>query len=270
MTITAPTEPRRHLRRASDDPRRRCPPVRDGRVLRAPTPTPTSASAWPRSTTAAVAATSTAIDRAAARHAPRGARAHRSGAGRRPAAQEPHRHRRHPSSSDRPPPSTCSGSRASSSSTPRTGDAGALERGDDVDFGYGAARAHNRGMVDFCSRRPAAAAGRLRAARMDFERPNAHRPARRSTLGAAALMIAVGVPATSTARSHVGLDPRVGAGRRRRASRSCSTSAAGGRWSRRTSRTACRRCPTSTAATATSVGRRTWRSRTRRCRRWPR
>ena len=58
-----------------------------------------------------------------------------------------------------------------------------VEHGDDLDYAYGIAHAHNRAIVDFCSVDRAAAAGRLRAAR----RLRARRrrpPTRRSSWGA--------------------------------------------------------------------------------------
>ena len=81
---------------------------------------------------------------------------------------------------------------------------------------------------------------------------------------------AVGLPEGALAEPH---RPRPGVGdrRRRRACRSCSTSAGESRCSTRTtSRTACRSRRTSTAARRTSDRSATWPSRGRRSRRWPR
>ena len=50
-----------------------------------------------------------------------------------------------------PVPSTSSGSRASSSSTPSTTGGCTTSSTADVDLAYAAARAHNRGMLEFCS-----------------------------------------------------------------------------------------------------------------------
>lgn len=80
----------------------------------------------------------------------------------------------------------------------------ALERGGDLDLAYGAARAHNRGMIEFCS-----VDERLLATcyvpLADFERSAAM--AREAIdAGAAALLVASGCPAGHSP-SHVGLDP---------------------------------------------------------------
>jgi predicted TIM-barrel fold metal-dependent hydrolase len=78
------------------------------------------------------------------------------------------------------------------------------EHGDDLDLAYGAARAHNRGMVEFCSvdRRllptcyvPLADFARARAMAEEA-----------IAMGAAALLVASGCP-PGHAHSHVGLDP---------------------------------------------------------------
>lgn len=78
------------------------------------------------------------------------------------------------------------------------------ERGDDVEFAYGFARAHNRSMVDFC-----AADSRLLGTGYvplrDFER--AESMARENLeMGLAALLVPSGCP-RGHAPSHVGLDP---------------------------------------------------------------
>jgi predicted TIM-barrel fold metal-dependent hydrolase len=78
------------------------------------------------------------------------------------------------------------------------------EHGDDLDLAYGAARAHNRGMIEFCG-----ADERLLPAcyvpLADFDRTKAM-AAEALDAGAAALLIASGCPATHSP-SHVGLDP---------------------------------------------------------------
>ncbi|MGO9196966.1 MAG: amidohydrolase family protein [Acidimicrobiales bacterium] len=79
-----------------------------------------------------------------------------------------------------------------------------FEHRGDLDLAYGAARAHNRGMVEFCSVDP-----RLLPAcyvpLADFER--ARRMAEENIeMGAGALLVASGCPATHSP-SHVGLDP---------------------------------------------------------------
>ncbi len=80
----------------------------------------------------------------------------------------------------------------------------AAERGDDLDFAYGFARAHNRSMVDFCSvdsRLLATGYVPLR----DFERSRAM--AREAIdLGCQALLVASGCP-RGHSPSHVALDP---------------------------------------------------------------
>ena len=133
---------------------------------------------------------------------------------------------------------------------------------------YGAARAHNRGMVEFCAVDPRLlpdllrAAGRLRpgAARWPTRRSRWARPRCSSRRGARRAT----PPATSAST-------RCGPRRRRRASRSCSTSAAPATSSTRaTSATACRSRPTSTAARRTSARSTTWASPDRRRRRWRR
>jgi predicted TIM-barrel fold metal-dependent hydrolase len=78
------------------------------------------------------------------------------------------------------------------------------EHGADLDLAYGAARAHNRGMVEFCSVDP-----RLLPTcyvpLADFER-SAAMAAEAVAMGAAALLVASGCPAGHSP-SHVGLDP---------------------------------------------------------------
>ena len=147
------------------------------------------------------------------------------------------------------------------------------ERGDDLDFAYGFARAHNRAMVDFCAVDRAPARDLLRAAARLRDEPR-DRGARRSRAGAKALLVPSGCP-RGHSPSHPGLFPvweqaeeaglpvvfHVGGGLRA-ADDGCSTAT--------TSRTAARPCPTSTAATRTSARSTTWRSRPRRCRRSPR
>jgi hypothetical protein len=145
------------------------------------------------------------------------------------------------------------------------------ERGDDVDYAYGFARAHNRAMLDFC-----AADRRLLAScyvpLRDFAQSAAiAAEASRGRQGAAR---AVGLPARPRAEPP-GLYPvwqqavepaipivfHVGGGIRAADNRLLDRDyfANGGR-----------RCPTSTAATRTSARSTTWRSRPRRCRRSPR
>jgi predicted TIM-barrel fold metal-dependent hydrolase len=78
------------------------------------------------------------------------------------------------------------------------------ERGDDLDLAYGAARAHNRGMIEFCSVDP-----RLLATcyvpLADFDR-SAAMAGEAIEMGAAALLVASGCPAGHSP-SHIGLDP---------------------------------------------------------------
>ena len=79
-----------------------------------------------------------------------------------------------------------------------------LERGDDLDLAYGAARAHNRGLIEFCSVDP-----RLLPTcyvpLADFARSGAM-AGEAIAMGAAALLVPSGCP-TRHAPSHVGLDP---------------------------------------------------------------
>ncbi|MBA2625675.1 MAG: amidohydrolase family protein [Acidimicrobiia bacterium] len=78
------------------------------------------------------------------------------------------------------------------------------EHGGDLDLAYGAARAHNRGMVEFCSADP-----RLLPAcyvpLADFERTRAMAE-EAIEMGAAALLVASGCP-PGHSPSHIGLDP---------------------------------------------------------------
>ncbi|MFL6205761.1 MAG: amidohydrolase family protein [Acidimicrobiales bacterium] len=79
-----------------------------------------------------------------------------------------------------------------------------LERSGDLELAYGAARAHNRGMVEFCSVDP-----RLLPTcyvpLADFDRSNAM-AAEAIELGAAALLVPSGCP-NDHSPSHIGLDP---------------------------------------------------------------
>ena len=137
----------------------------------------------------------------------------------------------------------------------------------DADLAYAAARAHNRGMLEFCSVDPRLLpslyvplvdpARAVAATRDALATAPPHcwspRAARRGTR-----------PATPTC-SACGPRPRTPA------SPSCSTSAAPGPSSTpATSSTASRSRPTSTAARRTSAPSTTWASRSRRPRRWPR
>ena len=80
----------------------------------------------------------------------------------------------------------------------------AAERGDDVDFAYGFARAHNRSMLDFCSA-DERLLGTGYVPLRDFERSRAM--AREVIeMGLAALLVPSGCP-RGHAPSHVGLDP---------------------------------------------------------------
>ncbi len=80
----------------------------------------------------------------------------------------------------------------------------AAERGDDIDRAYGMARAHNRGMVDFCSSDPRLLATGYVPLR-DFERALAM--AREAlAAGARALLVPSGCP-RGHSPSHRGLDP---------------------------------------------------------------
>ncbi len=78
------------------------------------------------------------------------------------------------------------------------------ERGDDVAFAYGFARAHNRSMLDFCAADPRLL-GTGYVPLRDFERAKAM--ARENLeMGLAALLVPSGCP-RGHAPSHVGLDP---------------------------------------------------------------
>ena len=97
------------------------------------------------------------------------------------------------------------------------------EHGDDLDLAYGVARAHNRGMVEFCSVDPRLLPT-LYVPLADFERAAAMADeALGDGRGRAARR--VGLPAGPLAEPHRAR-PGVGARRKRPASRSCSTSAA--------------------------------------------
>ena len=78
------------------------------------------------------------------------------------------------------------------------------EHGGDLDLAYGAARAHNRGMVEFCSVDPRLLPT-LYVPLADFER-SAAMAAEAVAMGAAALLVPSGCPADHSP-SHVGLDP---------------------------------------------------------------
>ena len=78
------------------------------------------------------------------------------------------------------------------------------EREDDVEFGYGFARAHNRAMAEFCSVDSRLLASGYVPLR-DFERSRAH-AAETIELGCKALLIPSGCP-RGHSPSHVGLDP---------------------------------------------------------------
>ena len=78
------------------------------------------------------------------------------------------------------------------------------EQGDDVDYAYGLARAHNRAMVDFCSVDPRLlAVGYVPLASFDRARAMAHEAV---DMGCAALMVASACP-RGHSPSHTGLDP---------------------------------------------------------------
>ena len=143
-----------------------------------------------------------------------------------------------------------------------------LEHAGDPDLAYAAARAHNRGMLEFCSVDPRllpslyvplADPERAVAATRDALDAGCRRPAGR-----------LGLPARVLAQPHR-LVRECGPRPRRRASPSCSTSAARAPSSiRATSSTASRSRPTSTGARRTSVPSTTWASPSPRPRRWPR
>ena len=78
------------------------------------------------------------------------------------------------------------------------------EHGDDLDLAYGAARAHNRGIVEFCSVDPRLLPScYVPLADLDRARATA---VEAIDMGAAALLVASGCPAGHSP-SHVGLDP---------------------------------------------------------------
>lgn len=78
------------------------------------------------------------------------------------------------------------------------------ERGGDLDLAYGAARAHNRGMVEFCSVDPRLLPS-CYVPIVDFDRAIAMTQ-EALEMGAAALLVASGCPADHSP-SHVSLDP---------------------------------------------------------------
>lgn len=78
------------------------------------------------------------------------------------------------------------------------------EHGDDLDLAYGAARAHNRGMVEFCAVDPRLLAS-CYVPLVDLDRAVAMTD-EALAMGAAALLVASGCPAGHSP-SHVGLDP---------------------------------------------------------------
>ena len=78
------------------------------------------------------------------------------------------------------------------------------EHGGDLDLAYGAARAHNRGMVEFCSVDPRLLPS-CYVPLVDFDRASAM-AAEAIELGAAALLVASGCP-PGHSPSHVALDP---------------------------------------------------------------
>ena len=80
----------------------------------------------------------------------------------------------------------------------------AAERGDDVDFAYGMARAHNRAMMDFCSV-DSRLLGTGYVPLRDFERSKAM-AGEVLEMGASALLVPSGCP-RGHSPSHSGLDP---------------------------------------------------------------
>ena len=140
------------------------------------------------------------------------------------------------------------------------------EHGGDLDLAYGAARAHNRGMVEFCSVDARLLPTLLRARSPTSTAAEAMAD-EAIAMGAAALLVASGCPQGPLAEPPR-RSTRCGRRRRRPGSRSCSTSAAPATSSTRTtSATACRSRPTSTAARRTSGPSTTWASPGRRRRR---
>ena len=97
------------------------------------------------------------------------------------------------------------------------------EHGGDLDLAYGAARAHNRGMVEFCSVDPRLLPS-CYVPLVDFDRAAAM-AAEAIDDGRGRAAGGVGLPAGPLAAPRRAR-PGVGPGRRRPASRSCSTSAA--------------------------------------------
>ena len=98
------------------------------------------------------------------------------------------------------------------------------EHSGDLELALGTARAHNRGMVEFCAGRPAAAADLLRPARR-LRRSALAMADEAIEMGAAALLVASGCP-PGHSPSHIGARPGVGPRAGGARSRSCSTSAA--------------------------------------------
>jgi uncharacterized protein len=130
-----------------------------------------------------------------------------------------------------------------------------LEHGDDVELCYGAARAHNRALADFCAvDRRLLATGYVPL--RDFARARAEAE-QALALGCKALLVASACP-RGHSPSHVALDAVWAVAQEAGAPvlfHACSI--------RATSRTACPRCPTSTAAPRTSAPSTTWRFPTR-------
>ena len=98
------------------------------------------------------------------------------------------------------------------------------EHSGDVEFAIGAARAHNRGMVEFCAVDPRLLPHAVRAARRPRPRAGGW-PTEAIEMGAAALLVASGLPAEPLPEPRRA-STRCGRAARRPASRSCSTSAA--------------------------------------------
>ena len=199
----------------------------------------------------------------APRTRPGGSRASR---GRDHAAQELERDRLVPRRRTGRARSTCSASRASSSST-RSSTEHSRRRARRRPRLRLRHRARPQPRHRRFLRRSTAACCRSATCRSPTSRAPARWPAEAIAMGCKALLVASACP-RGHSPSHVGLDPGLGDRAGGRRCRSSSTSAAAARCSTRTtSRTGCRRCPTSTAAPRTSARSTTWRSRTRRCRR---
>ena len=142
------------------------------------------------------------------------------------------------------------------------------EHSGDLELAIGAARAHNRGMVEFCSV-DERLLPTLYVPLADIDRAGAL-ATEALEMGAAALLVASGCPPTHSP-SHVGLDPVWAA---------ASEAGHPGRVPRRRHRRPdrpellpqrpARSRPTSTAARRTSARSTTWASPGRRPRRWPR